>query len=549
MGGEQPRWTTCSHDGCIGRRLPTAALCLAHAAEEAPDVFDAELKRIGEEGTVDLRGVTINAELLNRLLAAAPQEDNRPTFAAAQFHRATFQDAAWFSEATFHGTAVFDEATFEDDAGFTEATFHGTAGFVKANFHAEAKFDGATFHRMAWFAEAAFQGEVGFDEVTFQDHAEFFQATFHSWTMFAGATFQDHAGFFDATFHATIDFTEAAFQGEAGFAGVAFQGKADFEGAAFHGEAAFKEATFQRGAGFAGVTFQGRAGFDEATFQRRADFDGASFQDLAWFGGVSFWGQAWFHRARFERATQLGPLLARQLVLDGAVFGARVQLQVAAAVVCARRAHFPAGVHLRLRYATVDLDDADLAAPAILAGVPSSFPTLKDHEQNATRSWERLPPGPRAQRWRPRLLSARRADVAGLRLADVDLRACRFAGAHNLDRLRIEGAPLFARTPGWWRARRKALAEEQHWRAARPGRWRKAGWYPKRVGRRRPPGSKRRRLWRRRGWRRCTGSCARAARTPRTSPARPTSTTANARCAATTRIHRWPNGSCCGCTG
>ena len=68
--------------------------------------------------------------------------------------------------------------------------------------------------------------------------------------------------------------------------------------------------------------------------------------------------------------------------------------------------------------------------------------------------------------------------MAGLRLADVDLRACRFAGAHNLDRLRIEGAPLFARTAGWWRARRKTLAEEQHWRAARPGRWRPAGWYP-----------------------------------------------------------------------
>jgi hypothetical protein len=91
----------------------------------------------------------------------------------------------------------------------------------------------------------------------------------------------------------------------------------------------------------------------------------------------------------------------------------------------------------------------------------------------------RLPPGPRQQRWRPRLLSVRRADVAGLQLADVDLRACRFAGVHNLDRLRIEGAPLFARTAGWWRARRKTLAEEQHWRATRSGRWRPGGWYPR----------------------------------------------------------------------
>jgi hypothetical protein len=81
-----------------------------------------------------------------------------------------------------------------------------------------------------------------------------------------------------------------------------------------------------------------------------------------------------------------------------------------------------------------------------------------------------------------------RADVAGLRLADVDLRACRFVGAHNLDRLRLEGAPLLARTAGWWRARRRTLAEEQQWRAHRAGRWRPGGWYPQPC---RPPKSPR----------------------------------------------------------
>jgi hypothetical protein len=160
------------------------------------------------------------------------------------------------------------------------------------------------------------------------------------------------------------------------------------------------------------------------------------------------------------------------------VFHARVQLAVTAAAVCARQSRFPAGAHLRIRYASVDLDDADLAAPAIIAGVASPFPTLKDVEEWVVRSWQRMPPGPRQERWRPRLLSVRRADVAGLRLADVDLRACRFAGAHNLDRLRIEGAPLLARTPGWWRARRKTLAEEQHWRVSRQPPGRLNGWYP-----------------------------------------------------------------------
>jgi hypothetical protein len=51
------------------------------------------------------------------------------------------------------------------------------------------------------------------------------------------------------------------------------------------------------------------------------------------------------------------------------------------------------------------------------------------------------------------------------------------AGAHNLDRLRIEGAPLLAQVPGWWRTRRATVAEEQRWPAIyHPRPW--DGWYP-----------------------------------------------------------------------
>jgi hypothetical protein len=93
-----------------------------------------------------------------------------------------------------------------------------------------------------------------------------------------------------------------------------------------------------------------------------------------------------------------------------------------------------------------------------------------------------------------------RTDVAGLRIADVDLRACRFVSAHNLDKLRIEGAPQLALPPpGWllrrvggeglpiWRwAARLTLAEEQQWRTIRQLRLTSSGrrhlqlhgWYP-----------------------------------------------------------------------
>jgi hypothetical protein len=306
MLDEQPLWERCSQDDCIGVRLPASAWCLAHAADRASDVFDAELKRISAEGTVDARGVVITAELLARLLDATPRKDDRPTFAVARFDGASFQ---------------------------------GRTEFGGASFQAVARFDRARFQGVAWFTRTSFQRETSFEEATFQ------------------------------------------------------------------GEAVFNQATFKAG-----------AAFDRASFQGVAGFVGASFQGVAGFGGGCFKKVASFRRASFERATQVGPLLARQFVLDDAVFGARVRLDVTAAAVCARRTRFLAGLHLRLRYATANLDDANLAAPAILAGIPSPFPELEAEEHQVARGWARLPPGPRAQAWRPRLVSVRGADVAGLRL-------------------------------------------------------------------------------------------------------------------------------------
>jgi len=65
-------------------------------------------------------------------------------------------------------------------------------------------------------------------------------------------------------------------------------------------------------------------------------------------------------------------LVRKQLTLEQAVFKQRVQIEAGAAAVCCRRTQFPAGVDLRLRFASVVLDDADLAGPSILAGVPPS---------------------------------------------------------------------------------------------------------------------------------------------------------------------------------
>jgi uncharacterized protein YjbI with pentapeptide repeats len=359
-------WETCVEAdangvGCDGVRLATGDHCLAHAGEQ--DV-GAELERLGNGGILDARRVPISGQLLDRLLAAAPRDDDgQPILKAPRFEGAVFRGQARFNGVTFQGKAEFSEATFEGDTSFKEATFRNLVNF----------------------SGAVFQGRAGFGQVTFRGDA---------W--FLGTIFRDWAGFGWSTFHNWV-------------------------------------------------------GLGRATFEDEARFDGVTF----------------------EKARQLGPMLVRkQLGLDHADFKQLVQIQVGAPTVCGRRAQFPAGVQMRLRWASVVLEDADLAAPSILTGAPP-FPGL--HEAGFARSWARLPPA-RDQQARPRLLSVCRANLAGLTVSGVDLSACRFLGAHNMDRLRIEGQPILARARGRHRTGRLTLAEEHHWRqhASRRGH----GWCP-----------------------------------------------------------------------
>ncbi len=289
------------------------------------------------------------------------------------------------------------------------------------------------------------------DRATFEDEAVFDNATFEDEAVFSGATFKDKASFSFAT----------------------FKGRARFDGVTFERWTGFGRAIFEGWAGFDGVTFEGTARFKRATFKHYAVFSGATFEGEAVFSFTTFEDEAWFGGATFEQARQLGPMLVRkQLRLDQAVFKQRIQIEVGAAAVCCQRVRFPSGVQLRLRWASVVLDDADLAGPSILAGIPP-FPELD--EGRFARAWARLPP-PHDDGARPRLLSVRSADLVGLTMSNVDLRACRFLGAHNLDKLRIEGQPLLARARGRRRTGRLTLAEEHYWRDQAPRHRR--GWYP-----------------------------------------------------------------------
>ena len=156
-------------------------------------------------------------------------------------------------------------------------------------------------------------------------------------------------------------------------------------------------------------------------------------------------------------------------------FAQPVQIEVSTTGVCCRRARFPGGVQFRLRWARVVLDDTDLAAPSILAGIPRlSSEELARREEQIARAWQRLLAGEISEQ--PQLLSLRRANVAGLGLSNVSVADCRFAGAHNLDKLRLESDVSFATAPlplglgGQKWGGREVIAEERTWRASRSRR-------------------------------------------------------------------------------
>ena len=129
-----------------------------------------------------------------------------------------------------------------------------------------------------------------------------------------------------------------------------------------------------------------------------------------------------------------------------------------------RDAQFAKSLSLTAEWAEIDLEGAAFGLPSMIRHSAPDFadpelaerctggghPLGKERKRRATRT-------PRA-----RIVSLRGASVGELTLSGLDLRACLFAGAHNLEKLRLEGGTRFATNP---RGDRQALAEEHAYRA------------------------------------------------------------------------------------
>jgi uncharacterized protein YjbI with pentapeptide repeats len=482
-------------------------------------------------GAVKFTDSVFNREALFQHIAAdGPIDFSRATFQTVTFKRAVFKRTCAFQSTQFKRHVYLQNASFGADIDWSNAHFGGAAfqglvvagrcSFARSNFLGEVNFDRASFHGVTEFKGSDFAGPTSYHSVEF-DRADFYGTRFRKLAKFDKALFRLDARFVLAKFDGEARFTRARFDGEVSFQSATFQSanfsecifnqsiafhKATFHGPAyfartefgsqqpvlfhavvFSNRASYERATFTGDGEFNRAQFKGRAVFTDAHFKAAARFYGATFQDRASFARVQFDSVAGFssvtakdsigfERATFSHARQLGPMLVRRsLVLEAATFRERVRVDASAAVLCALQTRFLAGAQIRVRWADVLLDDADFGGPSLLT---TATPFVVIDETSFSPAWRRLPGGCHSER--SRLLAVRRADVGGLSLSNIDLSLCRFAGAHNLDRLRIDSNVSFGYSPpAAWRTHRRVIAEEQMWRSRR--RWAPAWqnpWWP-----------------------------------------------------------------------
>jgi uncharacterized protein YjbI with pentapeptide repeats len=124
----------------------------------------------------------------------------------------------------------------------------------------------------------------------------------------------------------------------------------------------------------------------------------------------------------------------------------------------------------------IALDNSDFRRPSILSGAELDLPLFFTLRGSMAR-----------------VVSLRQTDLVNLTIDNVSLESCRFAGAHNLDKLRFNGASLFRDAPSgfswdrwpWRLTRRRVLLEEAEWRhrCRRPwsNRWEPLDW-PREFG-------------------------------------------------------------------
>ncbi|WP_172652399.1 pentapeptide repeat-containing protein [Rhodococcus opacus] len=412
-------------------------------------------------------------------------------------------EVANFEKATFTDDVNFDGTTFAATASFNGANFRRGSSFQRVTFKEKTHFFGARFAQTAFFAQATFLKTAAFDSTLFGVDAWFKgtsfagQASLNGVMCMGGAYFQEshfslRAVFSRATFLGRVAFHEATFVDRAGFIGAVFASATGFEATTFTKDAQFADAMFTRNVRFAGAIFTEDALFERAVFTGEVQFDKATFTKATQFDGVHAL-KLTFRGAEFH-SFDLGPLHAQHLNLNEAVFHNRIRLTANCSTLTMQHIQIRSAGHLQIHAARIAADGAEFIGSTVLSDpgytkvappqtqLPPDSNVLPREEFRARQeasgkaAWlNDLQLGLKDRM--TTLLSLRTANVGELVLSSVVLNDCRFAGAHGLDKLRIDATCSLSSSRSrrrWSRpvrsTQRLILAEELHWRR-RYSRW------------------------------------------------------------------------------
>ncbi|WP_329519958.1 pentapeptide repeat-containing protein [Spirillospora sp. NBC_01491] len=269
------------------------------------------------------------------------------------------------------------------------------------------------------------------------------------------------------------DFRGHVFDGPADFSACVFDGGADFTGCVFKGRVLFTGAAFQSGASFYGAVFEDFVNLRGATVRGDAVFTGAVFEDGPLTRDLAVTGALVLKRTTFRATSHLGHITAGELDLSMADFEQRLRLEVTAGRIRCDRTRFLGGVRILAGTTPGRAVPESAVWPEVHTGVEVE---LADTEFGGASMVGPRDPDDRPA-W-PRIMSLAGTDVAQLTVSYTRMSECRLAGAHNLDRLRIEGHNTFdIAPPSFWLTRRFIIRDEHLLRAT---------WGP-RSGRRRWP--------------------------------------------------------------
>ncbi|WP_160150677.1 pentapeptide repeat-containing protein [Nonomuraea solani] len=164
---------------------------------------------------LDLRGTTVNTDLLSRLLDATGGRLGR-----TRLDRVRFTGDVRLSGVTFTGDVSLDGARFDRLASFFGARFEGNVSLAGVRFIRELSFHGVTVRGHVSLDRAIMSRDALFDQAVFGHGLSCERARFDGYATFDGARLGDGAAFRGARFGRTLSFRKVS--GHAGFEAAHF---------------------------------------------------------------------------------------------------------------------------------------------------------------------------------------------------------------------------------------------------------------------------------------------------------------------------------------